>query len=287
MKKIFISLAALLCVAATASAQTLIVVEEKPVLTNKRGVRILPQAGDISIGISTTPFFNYFGNMFTREGVNKAPFFTGVGTGINMKFFTTDKQAIRAGVSVNFGNDYYYGYPTANGASATVTDQMEKSSQSFGLNIGYEWRRGTGRLQGFYGAELRASYSNTTTTFNYGNEMNSAFPNPWSWDFNTNTQSQMSSRTTNIKGAPAISVGLYGFVGVEYFFAPKMSIGGELSLGINYVNQGESEYKSQYFDTTTNTVKDNIVKRHDPNTPTDGFGVRTATQGTIFLAFYF
>ena len=46
MKRLFISLAAILCVAATASAQTLIVVEEKPVLTNKKGAPILPQAGD-------------------------------------------------------------------------------------------------------------------------------------------------------------------------------------------------------------------------------------------------
>ena len=59
MKRLFISLAAILCVAATASAQTLIVVEEKPVLTNKKGAPILPQAGDMSIGISTTPFFTY------------------------------------------------------------------------------------------------------------------------------------------------------------------------------------------------------------------------------------
>lgn len=287
MKKIFISLAALLCVAATASAQTLIVVEEKPVLTNKRGVRILPQAGDMSIGISTTPFFNYLGNMFTREGVNKAPYFTGVGTGITMKFFTADNQAIRAGVSVNFGNDYYYGYPTANGASSTVTDQMRTSSQAFGVNIGYEWRRGTGRLQGIYGAELKASYSNSKTDFTYGNAMNNAYPDPWTWDFNNNSQSQMSSRTTHIKGSPLISVGLYGFVGVEYFFAPKMSIGGELSLGISYVNQGDSEYTTQYYDTASNTVKEDVVKRHDPSSPTDGFGIRTATQGNIFLSFYF
>ena len=44
MKRLFISLAAILCVAATASAQTLIVVEEKPVLTNKKGAPILPRA---------------------------------------------------------------------------------------------------------------------------------------------------------------------------------------------------------------------------------------------------
>ena len=43
MKRLFISLAAILCVAATASAQTLIVVEEKPVLTNKKGAPSFPR----------------------------------------------------------------------------------------------------------------------------------------------------------------------------------------------------------------------------------------------------
>ena len=72
---------------------------------------------------------------------------------------------------------------------------------------------------------------------------------PWTWNFNTDSQAQVSERTIDVKGSPVISVGVFGFVGVEYFFAPKMSVGGELGLGIAYVNQGESEYKTQYFDT--------------------------------------
>ena len=54
-----------------------------------------------------------------------------------------------------------------------------------------------------------------------------------------------------------------------------------------YVNQGESEYKTQYFDTASNSVKENTVKRHDSTTPTNGFNVRTAATGNIFLSFYF
>ena len=84
-----------------------------------------------------------------------------------------------------------------------------------------------------------------------------------------------------------VAGGVFGFVGVEYFFAPKMSVGGELGLGIAYVNQGESEYKTQYFDTASNSVKENTVKRHDSTTPTNGFNVRTAATGNIFLSFYF
>ena len=288
MKKLFISLAAILCVTAASSAQTLIVVEEKPVLTNKRGVRLLPQAGDMSIGISMTPFFDYLGNMFTRNGINTAPTFASIGTGINMKWMTTDKQALRMGVTLNFGNDYYYGNPLANGStSQTVTDQMKHSVQQFGLNIGYEWRKGLGRVQGFYGVQLVAAYNNYKTKYDYGNAMNSTYPDPWIWDFNADAQVQASNRTIEVKGAPVFSVGLNGFIGAEYFFAPKMSIGGEFGLGIVYVNQSESEYRNQYFDTASNSAVETTVKRHDSQVPTDGFNIRTTPQGNIFLSFYF
>lgn len=288
MKKIFLSLAAVLCMASAASAQTLIVVEEKPVLTNKRGVRILPQAGDVSIGISATPFLAYFGNMFTSNGMNPAPVFMSNGTGINFKLFTTDNQAIRAGINVNFGKNYFYGYPTSDmTAGTTVTDRMKTTDEDFALNIGYEWRRGMGRLQGFMGVQMVLGYSRNTSDYTYGNEMNATHTNPWSWNFNNNTQSQVTERIMSSKSAANCSIGLGGFVGVEYFFAPKMSVGGELGLGLYYVTNGETEYKSQAWDAVNSKVVENTTKRHDPSVATDGFGVRTGAQGNLFLSFYF
>lgn len=288
MKKLFISLAAVMCMASAVSAQTLIVVEEKPVLTNKRGVRILPQAGEMSIGISATPFLTYFGNMFTRDGVNDAPTFLSNGTGINFKFFTTDNQAIRAGLIANFGKNYYYGTPQSNAdAATTVTDRMRTTSQQFGINLGYEWRMGMGRLQGFMGVQLNAGYTRMLNEYEYGNVMDADFPNPWTWNFNTNNQAQVASRTLSAKSSANITVGLSGFVGVEYFFAPKMSVGGEIGLGVYYVNQGKTEFETQTWNSTTNVAEINKEERHDPRIPADGFGVRTSTQGNIFFNFYF
>lgn len=288
MKRIFISIAAVLCVAATSSAQTLIVVEEKPVLTNKHGVRVLPQAGDMGIGVSMTPFFNYFGNMFTRDGSNEAPSFVGNGTGINLKFFTADNQAIRAGVLVNFGKQYKYGNPTSStGTSLTVTDEMITTRQAFAINLGYEWRRGNGRVQGFYGAQMTMGFSRNEMKYSYGNPMTSAVPNPWTWNFQTESQYQATERMLNSKGAAGFSIGLMGFVGVEYFFAPKISIGGEIGLGMSYVHQGETEFRSEYYNSASGSVAETVVKRHDPSMNTHGFNIYTATQGNIFLSFYF
>ena len=287
MKKIFITIAALMCVAATATAQTLVVVEEKPVLTNKRGMPILPKAGDIGLGVSVNPLFDYI-KYIGRDAGPDSPTFQGIRPSIYAKFFTADNQAIRLGVNLDFGTDYYYGNVLANGnADATVRDMMKDSRQGAGLSIGYEWRRGQGRVQGFWGLEAAASYSRVKTTYTYGNDMTTDYPNPYSWDFNLNSGRPMSSRILENAGATNLQVGLFGFIGVEYFIAPKISIGGEFNLGIVWNNQGESDVKRQYYSSTDNSVKTETTKVRDHNNPNDGLNLRTKTAANIALMFYF
>ena len=49
-------------------------------------------------------------------------------------------------------------------------------------------------------------------------------------------------------------VGLRGFIGVEYFFAPKMSVGGEFYWGVSYVTTGESSVTFEGYEGSTNEV---------------------------------
>jgi hypothetical protein len=42
---------------------------------NKRGVYLLPQAGDFALGVDATPFLEYLGNLFS--GSYDAPMFGG------------------------------------------------------------------------------------------------------------------------------------------------------------------------------------------------------------------
>lgn len=288
MKKIFFSIAALLCITAAASAQTLVVVEEKPVLTNKKGSRILPQAGDMALGVSVNPLFSYIKHVGRATGPESPTFESITAPAIYTKFFVHDNQAIRVGLSLNFGTDHYTGSVLENGnPDGTVTDTRRDKNNGFGVTIGYEWRRGRGRLQGFYGVEAGVGYSKLRTTYEYGNAMTTTYTSPYSFDFTLLQGRPMSRRTLESAGAANFNVGLYGFIGVEYFFAPKMSIGGEFNLGVVWNDQGRSDVTTQFYDQATETVRTETVRTRDSSVPNDGFSVRTTAVSNIALMFYF
>ena len=288
MKKIFITLAALVCASAFANAQTLLVVEESPVLTNKHGARILPQAGDIAISVSANPFFRYLGNMFTRDGVNEAPVFGGNDAIIYGKFFMTDNSALRVGIGLNFYNNYRYANDvTSNTGAGFVTDEMKMIQQGVNLMVGYEWRRGYNRLQGFYGVEVSAGWNRRINEYSFGNHMNGTVPLPWTWNFATGTQDQVASRIVKEQGAGVLNASVYGFVGAEYFFLPKMSLGGELRLGFGYEGRGKTKVTTQMWSTVDNKIDETVVETSNSNVVSDGFAIKTITQGAIYLNFYF
>lgn len=288
MKKIFISIAVLAAMAfTTANAQTLIVVEEKPVFTNKRGVAMLPKAGDIGLGMSLNPMFEYIKHIGRTDGPG-SPAFGSINPSIYAKFFVLDNQAVRLGVSLNFGSDFYYGDVIENGnADGTVRDMKKDAHQGAGLSIGYEWRRGQGRVQGFYGLEAAASYRRVKTTYTYGNQMTTDFTSPYSWDFTLNQGRPMSRRTLEDAGAGHLAVGLYGFIGVEYFIAPRVSLMGEFKAGLVWNNQGKSKVQSQYYSSSADAVITETNEYRDSTNPTDGLSLRTSTTGNIGVMFYF
>ncbi len=65
MKKVIVS-SLLLC-----SLSTLSYSQQDSVLRNKNGRVILPEQGDVAIGIGANSIFNYVGNMFSSAGKNK------------------------------------------------------------------------------------------------------------------------------------------------------------------------------------------------------------------------
>jgi hypothetical protein len=52
---------------------------------------------------------------------------------------------------------------------------------------------------------------------------------------------QGAARVTERKQGVAISVGARVFIGAEYFFLPKMSVGGEFGWGVGVSTSGRSE----------------------------------------------
>lgn len=166
-------------------------------LTSSKGEPYLPQQGDWSIGFNASSALSYIGNAFNGNtnnsgsslfGANEAIPYVNGGFSFVGKRFVEDTQAIRYIANLNLNIE------KKKDADATT---------SFGLlgGIGKEWRKGTTRLQGFYGADA---------VFGFG------IPG---------------------KDQLAFGLGAQGFVGAEYFIFPKVSLGAQYTYGfmISYV----------------------------------------------------
>ena len=128
-------------------------------LTSKKGVPILPQAGDYSIGINAVPFLEFIGNSFNGTAANAAPFWGYTAHispyTITGKYFKDANTAYRAHFrigNVSVTNKELVHDNSSSDSLATVTDKFTDSETNITLGIGLEKRRGHGRVQGVYGA---------------------------------------------------------------------------------------------------------------------------------------
>lgn len=238
MKKVILSIAIMIGIAVAATAQDNTV--SNSTVTNKFGHAILPAAGDFALGIDAVPFLKYLGNMNNNSANIAAPSFDGFPGRIYGKYFLNEKTAVRAKLFFDFGNDRLAHTVIKDGvvppSEETVVDYKTVTRNELKLSVGYEMRRGYRRLQGFYGVEAGIGINKSDELYKYGNVMTVANATPSTWDFTTNAATNPASRTLEKRGGFGYEVGVGGFVGVEYFFAPKMSIGGELGVSISGAN---------------------------------------------------
>jgi hypothetical protein len=295
MKKAIMLLS--LCVGVAFAAQAQEGSTSAPVL-NKRGVALLPQKGDFAIGIEATPFLEYAGNFFSMAGNNQAPTFEGINNTIYGKYFwKNDKEAIRASLHMNFRRQTFKGVVTddetiANdplNVNATVVDVMKDGGYDVELWAGYEFRRGHGRLQGFYGGELGLGLGRDMNTYEYANPMTALNTMPSTENFGSNIIGG-TQRILEDKSDPTFTFGLGAFAGVEYFFAPQMSIGGELNLRFAFESVRQSEVTTEEWDAANGNVREETLRNSSWG---NGGGrakhtrLNTVTGGNIFLMFYF
>lgn len=291
MKKLIVS-ACLLMSALVLSAQeeTINQRPDNASVTNKFGHQVLPVAGDYALGIDAAPFFKYLGNMFNGNTGNNSPTFDGFGTQIYGKYFLTDQTAVRARLSFDFGSDRLSHTVTQDpidplNPNKTTVDYFTTDNSKVNLSLGYEFRRGYRRLQGFYGAEVGLGFSSMTKKYSYGNVMTAANQTPTSWDFENGTESNLAARMLKSSNGMLINAGLNGFVGVEYFVAPKLSIGGELQLGVygQMSTLGSSKYE-QYNAHTGNV--ENYTHRINKGAA-NNIHFKTLATGSLFVMFHF
>ncbi|MEZ5082930.1 MAG: hypothetical protein R2750_05720 [Bacteroidales bacterium] len=251
-------------------------------LVNKKGIPILPAKGDWALGIDARPFTNIFNNE-SNVGFNFIRDNALIG-----KKFIDDNLAHRAKLRIGFYSNSDDRYIMEDGQiipepSITVTDTRTINSTNVSIGYGLERRSGYGRVQAVYGAELSFLYHAYSESFKYGNPYSMENPDPSTTNFGSNIPAE-GKRVTYMEDGSAFGVALQAFIGVEFFIAAKMSIGGEFGWGISYVNEGEGNTKISSWNAEDNTVRDEIYKTGGENY----FDIdNTNFGGAIFFMFYF
>lgn len=295
-------------------------------LTSKKGEPILPEAGDWSIGVDATPFLNYMGNFFGKSSNNTAPTFDFLNSNqtITGKYFSDAQMAYRASLRLGFSNlstkenaaDRSYvpknpnSYPSA---YPTLENVWKQSDMNISLAVGVEKRKGSTRLQGYYGAEVGVGFSTSKDKFEYGNALKpvpSVTTAPavlvdsddeifGANNYVTNLPVDGilpggEARVTLRKNGTFITFGLRAFIGAEYFILPKLSLGGEFGwgLGLRVGGKTKTTYESVG---NKNGGGPNVVGETTIEAPsgaiiqvdTDNFNSMYGPSGSLRLNFHF
>jgi hypothetical protein len=238
---------------------------------SKDGETILPEKGDWAVSLNLNPVLE------TTFGKNPNGIWKGLNNySLVGKKFLDDKTAFRAVVSLTNVNTRKSNEiakamaipnPDLNFGDKTplVKDTWSNSTTGIVIGGGIEKRKGKGRVQGFYGGEaLLSLQAGTKNKFTYGNALtqNPTGDQPdvdadGTYSTNWNAMSPAinpvnlagtlpqnagvtSARLLNSTTAGSFGIGVRGFIGAEYFFAPKFSIGGEFGWGLAFQRFGKS-----------------------------------------------
>lgn len=280
---------------------------EPSVLKSKRGYTILPEAGEWGLGVSANPFLRYMGNVLNGNTFNNEPAFT-YSTNPANTVAIFGKYVVDA--NTQYRVRFNIGIATVNNKGVIRQDELtpdplypnytqdwqKASTQNIVLAAGYEKRRGTTKLQGVYGGELVIGYFASKQTYDYSNSIQLDFNRPQTYNFGNNvvTGTGIGSngfladvRKTEQKNAPSFLVGARGFIGVEYFFAPKMSIGGEFGYMLAFRNDGKTTFTTEQWSAASNSVITSEVDQlGNGGLSSVGIGLDNLS-GSINLLFYF
>jgi hypothetical protein len=247
-------------------------------LVNKKGFTLLPESGDIALGFDAVPFFDFMLNTAnimnnTGQTAQHPGFVSGFSNVIVGKYFLEDNMAVRGKIGINTLRtkdvDFFWdpadvlANPTDPDSWGELSDIEKNSSSEIMIGAGIELRRGHNRLQGFYGGELLIGFESSSSVYEYGVDMDTdAITNGW----------VPASRMLKNKSGSDIWVGLRGFVGVEYFFAPKISVGAEFGWGLGFASYSRGMVEMEEWNATDNVSETEVYDGTWKGT-SFGFGV--------------
>lgn len=260
-------------------------------LTSKKGEAYLPEAGDWALGFDAKPFINYAGNLFngnTGNGIGAGATWFAPNAAIYGKMFKDEKTAYRAMLRLGFGSttvgtvvDLY-----TNPSDLDTKEYTNETSTSYNqiiLGGGIEKRRGNTRIQGIYGGQLFIGFGGGSTENTYGlalsdssvlaNSGNPAFP---------------SSRTTKVENGSTFMLGIQGFIGVEWFFAPKVSLGAEYAWGLSMSSTGEGKSTTETWGIAPGATTTSLITKTSTTGKSSAFGLDNSVSGaSVSINFHF
>lgn len=264
-------------------------------LTSKKGEAYLPEAGDWALGFDGTPFLNYVGN-WANGTSNNSVNATWVGNTPMMtvygKMFKDETTAYRAKIRIGFGSTStknFFDTSAVNPATVVeLEDEMSTSYFNLTLGGGIEKRRGNTRIQGFYGGELLISFGSSSESYTYGDSYDDINLATYTTNFNTGaTTTGTGPRVTEMSNGSTMQIGLRGFVGVEWFLAPKVSVAAEYGWGLAMSSTGDGETTTEEWGLATPTATANsLITKTTTNGGSSSFGIDTDNNGGVISIFF-
>lgn len=234
-------------------------------LLSKKGFPILPEPNDWSIGFGATPILKYVGNLFNHAENNNVLMDYQDSLMIVGLYVKNPTTAYRGRVRLSFSLEKWTAHvPDQLNVLATVNDERNYSQFAITLGFGIQKSRGKGRLKGIYGFEGLITYSSSKNEYTYGNAIDDTHQTPLSTDWTDSLHQDNSNpspanlesssgliRATALKNGSFFGIGARGFIGAEYFFAPKMSLSAEYGWSILFGTQGEGEVSAETWNGST------------------------------------
>lgn len=245
----------------------------------KGGVPVLPAVKNWGLSIDAAPFLNYAGNIFNHSN-NNAPTFgftQNYPLSLTALYVKSEKVTLRTNIRVALNTTsvdtfVLLGGSNPNQLTTTNTTKMVQSNVTLGL--GAQRHKGERRFQGIYGYEGLLKISSNKTSYLYGEALSDSV-NP-AYD----------NRVTLVKQGSVLGVGARGFLGVQYFFAPGISVSAEYGWGFLFETQGKGEMREERWDTDTGSGE--VKKKSTPLPKTSTFKLDNDTgSGSINFNFYF
>lgn len=269
-------------------------------IKNKKEIDIMPVKGEWAIGAGFN-VLGFVGNMFSgtsNNGYGNSLIRNNFGgQSLFGKYMISDDNAIRASI-YNFGQNSSTKYKAfddrANDPDSLVFDVRKYRTSTTRIGLGYEFRKGSTRLRGIFGVDAFIGWgTGQNYDYSYGNAMTFDNQSPYSlkpneYGGNNWINSPTAERIVSVNSSNIFQLGARGFIGVEYYIAPKICIGTEFGLNVAYTNEGNRTIVTESYDVFGNdgagAVKLQEVKTENGRTFSSGMD-NTTTQ--LFFTFYF